>query len=53
MDWGVPSHCMATPLVRYAGCLDMGVVRVRSCVLSSVNPLFFSVLRRDSGGNGP
>ena len=53
MDWGVLSLCMATPLVRYADCLDMGVVQARSCVLSSVNPLFFSVLRRDGGGNGP
>ena len=51
MDWGILSLCMATPLVRYADCLDMGVVRARSCVLSSVNPLFFSVLRRDGGGN--
>ena len=28
----------------FAGdCLDMGVVRARSCVLGSVNPVFFSV----------
>ena len=44
---------MATRLVWYVDCLDMGVVRARSCVLSGVNPVFFSVLRRDGGGNGP
>ena len=50
---GVSCLCMATPLVRYADCLDMGVVRARSCVLSSVNPVFFSVLQRDGDGKGP
>ena len=50
---GVSCLRMATRLVRYADCLDMGVFQGRSCVLSSVNPVFFSVLLRDVGGNCP